>query len=294
MSGLAVEACGKVNLFLKVLGRRPDGFHEILSVAQSISLADRLELRPATGGIRLEIDGAPDLSPGPDNLVHRASARLLGADPRPGVAIRLIKRIPHGAGLGGGSSDAAAALLGVDRMFGLRTSPDALREHAAALGSDIPFFLEGGTALLRGRGTEIESLPDGPRLELLIVDPRRPLSTPLVYAQIQEPLTLAVKPASIPGFGRIPQDPSSRVRLGNDLETHAAHLCPDIPEMRRLLLESGARAAAMTGSGSAVFGLFDEAETARAAAGEAERRGFRALPCRTLSRSEVGAGRFVA
>ena len=294
MTAVRVEACGKINLFLKVLGKRPDGFHEILSVAQSISLADYLELEPAPDGIRLHVDGEPDLPAGEDNLVHRAASRLLGPDPRPGLAIRLIKRIPSGAGLGGGSSDAAAALIGVDRLFGLGTPPEALQQHATALGSDVPFFLEGGTALLRGRGTEIEALPDGPPLELLILDPRRPLSTALVYAQVQEPLTLAVKPASIPAFGRIPQDPLSRVRLGNDLETHAAHLCPDIPEMRRLLLESGARAAAMTGSGSAVFGLFDGAETAREAAGKAERRGFRALPCRALSRSEVGAGRLSA
>src|SRR5262245_17906838 len=143
MTGLTVEACAKVNLFLKVLGRRADGFHEILSVAQSISLADHLELRPAAEGIRLEIEGAPGLSSGPDNLVHRASARLLGDDPRPGVAIRLIKRIPSGAGLGGGSSDAAAALLGVDRLLALGTPRETLRGHAAALGSDVPFFLEG-------------------------------------------------------------------------------------------------------------------------------------------------------
>ncbi|HZN03312.1 MAG TPA: 4-(cytidine 5'-diphospho)-2-C-methyl-D-erythritol kinase [Candidatus Polarisedimenticolia bacterium] len=294
MNGISVEACAKVNLFLRILGLRPDGFHELWSVAQSISLADRLDLEPAPGGIQLEVDGDPEVPSGPDNLVHRAAVRMLGHDPHPGVAMTLVKRIPHGAGLGGGSSDAAAALLGIDRMFGLGTPSGTLREHAAALGSDVPFFLEGGTAVLRGRGTEIEALPDGPHLELLILDPRRPLSTALVYAQVQEPLTLAGKTASIPGFGRIPQDPLSRVRLGNDLETHAARLCPDIPEMRRLLLEGGARVAAMTGSGSAVFGLFDRAETAQEAAGRAEQRGFRALPCRTLHRSEVGAGRFSA
>ena len=291
MTGLRVEACGKINLFLRILGRRPDGFHEIVSVAQSISLADRLDLEPAAAGIHLAVEGDGDVPAGPGNLVHRAAVRLLGPDPRPGVAIILIKTIPHGAGLGGGSSDAAAALVGLDRMFGLRTPPAALLAHAAALGSDVPFFVEGGTALLRGRGTEIEPLPDGPALEVVILDPRRPLSTAEVYAQVQEPLTLAGKIASIPGFGRIPQDPWSRVRLGNDLETHAARLCPDIPEMRRLLLESGAEAASMTGSGSAVFGLFSRAEAAREATGRAERRGFRSLPCRTLSRSEVGAGR---
>lgn len=294
MSGIVVEACGKVNLFLRILGRRPDGLHEILSLAQSVSLSDHLEIEPAPRGIHLRVEGAPEVPVGPENLVHRAVARLLGPDPRPGVAITLIKRIPHGAGLGGGSSDAAAALMGLDRMLGLGTSAADLHAHAAALGSDVPFFLEGGTVLLRGRGTDIEPIEDGPTVELLILDPRRPISTALVYAQVQEPLTLAGKPASIPGFGRIPQDPLSRVRLGNDLEVHAARLCPEIPVMRRLLLENGAEAAAMTGSGSAVFGLFAQAETAREAAGVAERRGFRALPCRTRGRSEIGAGRFSA
>jgi 4-diphosphocytidyl-2-C-methyl-D-erythritol kinase len=292
LNGVRVEAPAKINLFLKVLGKRPDGFHDILSLAQTLDLADEIAIARVPKGLSLEVRGDEGVPAGRDNLVLKAAVRLLGADPAPGAAMTLIKRIPHGAGLGGGSSDAAATLLGLDRLFGLGLDPGALHGHAAALGSDVPFFLVGGAALLKGRGTELEAVPDPPPFDVLILDPGRPLSTAAVYAQVTEPLTLAVKPASIPGFGRILQDPLSSVRLGNDLETHAARLCPDIAAMRAWLLENGADVAAMSGSGSAVFGLFAGTEQVREAAGKAALRGWRALPCRSRRRSEIEAGRF--
>ncbi len=294
MSSIRVEACAKLNLLLKVLGKRPDGYHDILSLAQSVSLADVIAITRVARGLSLEVEGDDEVTSGPDNLVLKTARRLLGPDPAPGATMTLIKRIPQGAGLGGGSSDAAATLLGIDRLFGLALPPTALHAHAAALGSDVPFFLAGGTALLKGRGTEVEAVPEIPPFEVLILDPRRPLSTAAVYAQVQEPLTLAVKPASIPGFGRILQEPLSSVRLGNDLEAHAARLCPDIAAMRTWLLENGAQAAAMSGSGSAVFGLFPATDEVREAARKAAREGWRALPCRSRQRSEIEAGRFSA
>lgn len=291
-AGLVVEACAKINLFLKILGKRQDGYHDILSLAQSVSLADRIEIAPAPRGLRLQVRGDDAVPAGPDNLVLRAAVRLLGADPSPGASLTLIKTIPHGAGLGGGSSDAAATLLGIDRMFALGLQADDLHRHAAALGSDVPFFLTGGAAFLEGRGTDLRPALDLPPREVLILDPGVPIATSAVYAQVQEPLTLAAEPGRIPGFGRTPQDPSSWVRLGNDLEPYALRLCPVIPAMRSWLLENGAEAAAMSGSGSAVFGLFDEADKARAAAGKAAREGFRVLSCRTRRRGEIEAGRF--
>jgi 4-diphosphocytidyl-2-C-methyl-D-erythritol kinase len=294
LNTIRVEACAKINLFLKVLGKRPDGFHDILSLAQSVSLADEIAVTRVPRGLSLVVEGDDEVPFGPDNLVLKAAHRLLGPDPAPGASLTLIKRIPRGAGLGGGSSDAAATLLGMDRLFGLGLPPTELHRHAESLGSDVPFFLAGGTALLKGRGTEVEELVDLPPLEVLILDPRRPLSTAAVYAQVQEPLTLAVKPASIPGFGRILQEPLSSVRLGNDLETHAARLCPDIAAMRAWLLGNGAQAAAMSGSGSAVFGLFAATDEVREAARKAAREGWRALPCRSRQRSGIEAGRFSA
>src|SRR6185503_15231824 len=114
--------------------------------------------------------------------------RLLGDDPSPGAILRVFKQIPHGAGLGGGSSDAAATLLGIDRIFGLGLEREELQRHAAALGSDVPFFLSGGTAFLEGRGTDLRPIDDLPAREVLILDPGVPLATSAVYAQVQEPL----------------------------------------------------------------------------------------------------------
>jgi 4-diphosphocytidyl-2-C-methyl-D-erythritol kinase len=282
---VALRAFAKVNLGLQVLGRRPDGFHEIRSVLMAISLHDRVEIRIGGRGIALDVDD-PTLPAGPENLVFRAAQRLLAGIPAPpGVALRLYKKIPAGAGLGGGSSDAAAVLVGIDHLLGLRLDPATLAGHAAALGSDVPYFLTGGAALVTGRGTDVTPLPDPPFRELLIVHPGAALSTREVYAQIEEPLTLARKPASIPGFERIPADIASWVRSGNDLEPHAERLCPAIGAIRSMVQGAGAEVAAMTGSGSAVFGVFADAGVRDRAADEAERSGFRTFRCHTLDRA---------
>ncbi len=285
MRQVVLRAFAKVNLGLRVLGRRPDGYHEIRTVLMTVSLHDRLEIHLGGRGIALEVDD-PAIPSGPDNLVFRAAERLLAEleDP-PGLALRLYKKIPAGAGLGGGSSDAAAVLVGLDHLLDLRLDRASLEGHAAALGSDVPYFLTGGTALATGRGTEVTPLPDPPFRELLIVHPGAALSTREVYAQIEEPLTLAPKPASIPGFERIPVDIASWVRSGNDLEPHAERLCPAIGAIRSLVQSAGAEVAAMTGSGSAVFGVFADAEARDRAADEAERSGFRTFRCHTLDRA---------
>ena len=280
-----LRAHAKINLYLRVLGRRSDGFHEIETVVQSITLHDALELELGGEGIRLEVSD-PSLPNGPSNLAWRAAAALL-PDPGPGggVRLRLTKRIPVGAGLGGGSSDAAAALVGVNSLCGLGLAGGELQRLAADLGSDVPYFLSGGTALLTGRGTEVRALPDLPRADLLVVPAAEPLSTADVYAQIQEPLTLASRTASISGSGRIPADFESLVRLGNDLEPPAVRLRPAIGRVREALLAAGARVAAMTGSGSAVFGVFSGVTAAREAATKLERTGLRPSVCATLDRA---------
>jgi 4-diphosphocytidyl-2-C-methyl-D-erythritol kinase len=289
---LKVRAHAKVNLCLRLLGKRRDGYHELQTVVQSVELHDTLILERGGRGFRLEIEGDDALTPGPDNLVVRAAECLLDRDT--GIRARLVKRIPVGAGLGGGSSDAAAALVGIDRLLGLGSGEPRLLDAAAALGSDVPFFLTGGTALLRGRGTEVEALPEAAGVPLVIVSPGVPLSTAAVYAQVQEPLTLAPKIDSMPGFGRIPVDLVSWVRAGNDLEPHATRLCAAIQATKGVLLASGATAAAMSGSGSAVFGIFDDPDAAVRAAREAVLRGYRAWTTRTLTRKAVAGARFEA
>ncbi len=296
MSVLFVRAFAKVNLCLKVIGRRPDGYHEIETLLQSVDLHDTLELRVEGSGIALSVDD-PSVPAGTDNLVLKAVERLSRNAPGrslPGLRIHLVKRIPAGAGLGGGSSDAASALVGLDRLLGLRTDPGRLLEAAAALGSDVPYFLSGGTAMLTGRGTEVAARPDLASAELLILHPGKPLSTAAVYAQLQEPLTLAAKVDSISRFGRVPMDLTSWVRAGNDLEPAATRLCADVRRMRELLDGSGAIASAMTGSGSAVFGQFESAAEAVAAGKVAESHGFKAYPCRTLDRKSFHQGRLVS
>ncbi len=295
MTRVVVRAYAKINLCLKMLGRRPDGFHEIHTALQSISLHDTLEMSLDGKGVTLKVDD-PAVPDGPANLVLKAVDRLMrgrsGQHPL-NLEIRLSKRIPSGAGLGGGSSDAAAALVGLDRLLGLHTQPECLQEHAAALGSDVPYFLSGGTAILTGRGTEVTPLPDIAPAELLILHPGTPLSTAAVYAQLQEPLTLAAKSDSISRFGRVPMDLMSWMRAGNDLEPAATRLCADVRRMRDLLDGAGAVASAMTGSGSAVFGLFATEDAARAAGKVAESAGFKAFPCRTLDRESFHQGRLL-
>jgi 4-diphosphocytidyl-2-C-methyl-D-erythritol kinase len=294
VSRVVVRAHAKINLCLRLLGKRQDGYHELQTIVQSIDLHDTLSFEPGGRGFRLQVEGDADLPAGEDNLVCRAARRILG-DPRSaGVRARLVKRIPTGAGLGGGSSDAAATLLGLDRLLRLGLPEARLLEDATALGSDVPFFLAGGTALLRGRGTEVEPIPEGPPASVVILSPGVPLSTAAVYAQVQEPLTLAPKIDSMPGFGRIPVDLKSWVRAGNDLEPHATRLCAVIPAMKGVLLANGATAAAMSGSGSAVFGIFDDPEVADRAAREAVLRGYRAWTTRTLPRRAVAEERFEA
>ncbi len=294
MTRLHLRAFAKINLNLKVLGVRPDGYHEIASVAQTVTLHDSLDLSLQGEGLRLEVDD-PAVPSGPENLVWRAVERL--APPMTsgrGLSIRLTKRIPSGAGLGGGSSDAAAALIGVNRMFGMELAEESLHAHAAALGSDVPFFLVGGTARLLGTGTDVRPLADLPPASLLLVHPKgEPLSTGAIYAQLQEPLTLAPEPDSISRFGRIPADIQSWVRSGNDLEPHATRLCPAVARIRAALTAAGAEVAAMSGSGSAVFGLFADADRAATAARSMEHAGFQAFPCSTLDRASFLRDRMV-
>jgi 4-diphosphocytidyl-2-C-methyl-D-erythritol kinase len=191
---LRLSCPAKVNLSLELLGRRPDGYHELRSVMAPISLADDLELRlAAEPGVRLRVEGA-DLPAGPDNLVHRAAALVLdevraaaaGAahEPAaPGVEIRLVKRIPVGAGLGGGSSDAAGTLVGLDRLLGSPLGPARLARLALRLGADVPFFVGGRAALATGVGERLEPLPPLPTLWMVLVNPGFPVSTADVYRE---------------------------------------------------------------------------------------------------------------
>lgn len=254
-----VTTAAKLNLSLEVLGRREDGFHELRTVFQTIDPGDRLEAEPAPE-LSLEVDD-PSIPAGPENLVLRAAEALRAeAGVAAGARLRLSKSIPAGGGLGGGSGDAAAALVLLDRLWGLRSSPERLHRLAARLGSDVPFFLLGGTALGLGRGERLEPLGDLPARELLLVIPPVHLSTPRVYGEFARVEGLALtSPGAAPTIPAPRQDrpgASASFPAINHLEPAVFRLEPSLRDLRDRLLSLGASEARVTGSGACLFALF--------------------------------------
>jgi 4-diphosphocytidyl-2-C-methyl-D-erythritol kinase len=288
MKSVRVPAYAKVNLRLDVLGRRADGYHELRTIFQTISLRDRLDLEIAREpGIDLRIAGNSQLArePGRDNLVYRALhdlGREIGL--RHGVRAVLTKRIPVGRGLGGGSSDAAAALSGLLRLTGKRIDAAHLLEIASGLGADVPFFLHGGRALGIGRGNEIYPLPDAPRTRLLVISPREiAIPTKDAYQWLAPELTNREDPTKLMQFCALCWSPKGG-GLCNDFEAAVFPRYPRLAAIKRELLRQGAAGASLAGSGSAVFGIFQHPAKARRAA-----RAFpkdQVILCSTVSRAE--------
>lgn len=241
----------KINLSLKLGGRRPDGYHSVRTVMQTVSLCDTLEFRPSEGPSSLVVDGLSGGIPvSGDNLVLRAVRLVLDRFASSGgYVIRLIKRIPSMAGLGGGSSDAALALRVVGGRFGM--SRRELAEMAAELGSDVPFFCYGGRAECSGRGEIVRPLPDAPVKGVVIVKPPFGISTGEAYA---------LWDSYMAENGLVPGD------SGNDFEYALAGRYPLLGRLKSRLYGLGAEYASLSGSGSAVFGLFPDYERACAAA----------------------------
>lgn len=286
MERLRLRTPAKVNLGLRVLRRRADGYHEIRTLLAALDLWDTLEFDPGGDGVRLECDD-PEVPTGGTNLVLRAASLL---PPLPGVRIRLSKGIPAGRGLGGGSSDAAAALVGLNRLFGLGLDRFRLHRLLARVGMDAPFFLYGGCAFAGGRGEQVFPLASVPALALVLVLPRHGIRTEDAYRGF-EPVPNRTRTGTLDG----PAAPLSEC-LSNDLEASSALRKGSVPELRRLLRDAGAERTAMSGSGSAVFGVFSRAEAAAEAAARVSRRvsgrGGRALATRTISRAEHRAALF--
>ncbi|MGB9791476.1 MAG: 4-(cytidine 5'-diphospho)-2-C-methyl-D-erythritol kinase [Thermacetogeniaceae bacterium] len=283
MEELRLRAFAKVNLTLDVGGLRPDGYHEIHSVMQTISLADELLFFRTEGGIAVECD-SPEVPAGEGNLAWRALSLL--ADRLPGgVRLEIRKRIPVAAGLGGGSSDAAAALKGANALYALGLAEQELLSLAAAVGSDVPFFILGGTVEARGRGEVVRRLPPLPSLWLVLAKPGCGVSTREVYSAYR------------PGFGenRTPlllaalergDEEGVLAALGNDLERVTARLCPAVGMLKERLVELGALKAVMTGSGPAVYGVFPGEREARLAAERLRSDCPAVFVCKTVSEGE--------
>lgn len=289
---LRVRAFAKINLALSILGKRADGYHEIRTVFQSIDLCDTLKFR-ASNGIHLQCRGMGPI-PREENLVARA-ARLLAskAGANSGVEITLTKRIPVGAGLGGGSSDAAATLLALNRLWKLKFQRDELAEMAADLGSDVPYFLHGGTALGIGRGEEVRPLPELPQLDLVVLYPGIQVSTTEAYSVASLGLTSKPNVRRIQRFCALVADGAGCLgEIFNDFETSILTAYPPVREAKQFLERHGATAALLCGSGSSVFGFFPDEESALKAARSADRKAWRAFPAKTLSRARYLQGIF--
>lgn len=256
MRALILSAPAKINFVLEVLRRRPDGYHEIRSVLHTLELADKLVIQPGPPGVRLTCDRA-DLSTGPDNLVLRAATVLAEAlHVRPAVRLHLSKRVPVAAGLGGGSSDAAATLRGLCRFWRRRLDPKRLSILAAGLGSDVPFFLSGGCALVSGRGERVHPWPAVPGLWVVLVNPGIAVPTAGVYRKLKMPLTRQTNYINLMRLALVRENPLKiGLNLFNRLEEVTLGEHPILSRIKAELLDLGATAALMSGSGSTVFGL---------------------------------------
>ena len=256
---LALEARAKVNLHLAVIGRREDGYHEVETVLHTLALGDSLYCEECPAGVELSIltetrTGLP-VEPDEDNLVKRAARSFFavtGADL--GFRFHLVKRIPAGGGLGGGSSNAAAALRLMNATVQDPLPPEQLYDLARGLGADVPFFLAGGTQVGRGVGDELEPLPDEPKLQFLLILPRVGTSTRAVYENLRAQLTVGRGKASIPRHKVFAhKEFSLPTDFPNPLEASALQLYPELRSIRRRVEEAGYPDVRMTGSGSTFF-----------------------------------------
>jgi 4-diphosphocytidyl-2-C-methyl-D-erythritol kinase len=278
---LELSAAAKVNLALEVLSRRADGYHEIATVMQTVDLSDRLVLEDAE---EIEVrTSAPGVPADERNLAYRAATMLRqAAGSARGVRITLDKRIPVAAGLGGGSTDAAATLVGLNRLWGLRWPVERLAEVAVGLGMDVPFFLRGGAALGRGRGERLTPL-GGAALALVLVNPRFAVSTADVYGRVTQAMYSDGVRAQ-QAAGALETRRAGRVAgsLYNGLELAARAAYPQIGQMQAALVAAGALGTAMSGSGPTVFGVARSWEQARQIRARVARGSWECWAVRTL------------
>jgi 4-diphosphocytidyl-2-C-methyl-D-erythritol kinase len=295
MADLILRPSAKINLALHVGARREDGYHDVRTVLQSIALCDVIRIRASRGPFTLTTT-APGLPVDETNLVWRAAQALWTALRRNGpvrqARVAIDKRIPIGAGLGGGSADAAAALVGLHRLWKGRLAPTDLLRVATSLGSDVPFFLVGGTALGINRGDDLYPLVDARRWGVVLIQPPFAIATADAYRWFDEQ-----GPDRAAGAARGASRAVETVRLGwptrplavvNDLQGPVAAHHPVIADMVWACRSAGAEAAGMTGSGSVVFGLFELGAVAQAAR-ELGRKSdrWRVLATRTLARRDA-------
>ena len=289
-TSLKLPSFAKINWFLRILGKRPDGYHEVITALQTVSLHDFLvfELRE-DGNINLVCDD-PEIPVDDNNLIVKA-ARALQAhlNSKLGADIKLTKRIPTQAGLGGASSNAAVTLTSLNVLWDGRTTARNFMRISSELGSDVPFFLMGGEVIARGTGTDFSWPPERPKQHLIIVTPNAKVSTANAYAALNAPSLTTSDAASIlsSSLADLFSAGSGQVPLHNDFEGVIFELEPEIKRAKEALWNAGARGALLAGSGSSVFGIFnDKAARDQALGNLRSEAGWRVFSCHTLSRSE--------
>lgn len=288
MDELHIFSPAKINLFLEVIGRRPDGYHEIESVMQLVDLCDQVRLSRMQQGIEVSVFGA-DVPAGPENLAYQAAALLMeSAGLRGGVRIGLEKRIPVSGGLGGGSSNAAAVLAGLNRLYGLRYSREQLQELAAKLGSDVPFFLSDGLALAAGRGEVLMPItPSWSREWVVVANPRAAVSTAWAYREASSKLTERDRRASIRSLSATGSLAWPPIWAFNRLEAVVLPHRPEIRALKDLLEAGGAAPVLMSGSGASVFAVVPDAATGQVLAAQAQAAGAFAALVTTLPKNPI-------
>lgn len=290
---LSLPSFAKINWNLRVLGKRPDNLHEIQTTLQTISLHDRLNFELSEDQ-EIALTCSESKIPNDDrNLVVRAAQALRDRySIRKGTRVHLQKNIPAEAGLGGGSSNAAVALLALAHLWQIDAKANDLLTIAASLGADVPFFLFGGSMLGTGTGSTLSATPDSDAHHLIIIAPSASVPTRDAYASLQAaPLTTKTSEFILSSSqnGTVPDDspPWLRTDFVNDFESVIFDIYPEIRRAKDLLLSAGARAALMAGSGSSVFGVFADNESQQQALEKIEgEAGWRIFPCVTVSRNE--------
>jgi len=269
---ITLRSYAKINLGLQVVGKRTDGFHEIRTVYQTVDLHDCLQIQ-LINGTEIELDSNHEALRRSDNLVIRAVRALNDVRQlQQGCRIHLEKKIPLGSGLGGGSSNAAVAILGMKKLLNLNLSTRRMFEMGEELGSDVPFFFVGGTALGVGRGSEVYPLEEPAQRYVLLVVPKEGVSTQQAYARLRLPLTKEDRKSIMPVFCSSYLDSLAHNQfLENDFETVVFHDFPDLKRIKNELRGLGALGAGLTGSGSALFGIFEDAGEMRKAKERIER-----------------------
>ncbi len=259
MDKISLKAPAKINLYLKVLGRREDGYHEIESLMQAIDLYDEITIEKSDI-LELECD-EPSLPVDDSNLALKAAVLLQQRVYFPGAKIFLKKNIPAGSGLGGGSSDAAFVIRGISELFDIRLALEEKLDLAAEIGSDVPFFLSTGQAIITGRGEKISPIKLPADYGIILIVPAARSSTSEAYGKVKIALTKRIRPVLL----KREIEPSSFYRLmelfGNDLEEAVLGDLPELEKIKEHLIRSGCIYSSMTGSGSAVFGVFRSTKT---------------------------------